>query len=151
MCLISQNVQSTSRKYVVTYHRLAHFFLRAALHIMLMYFCTYRLVFLIAQRSFKNRFQHPLNYCKWTELTGILLGCCSRISLTSSTLCSVGQKNRLWLNGNIQSRSSTVKKTQMRSETKQIQAHGQRQTALLQSALLIPGCTDQQMRLHSYK
>lgn len=41
MCLISQKVQSTSRKYVVTsHHLLAHFFLRAALHIMLMYFCT---------------------------------------------------------------------------------------------------------------
>lgn len=33
------------------------------------------------------------------KLTGILLGCCSRISLTSSTLCSVGQTNRLGLMG----------------------------------------------------
>lgn len=31
---------------------------------------------------------------KWSQLTGILLGCCSRISRTSSTLCSAGKKNK---------------------------------------------------------
>lgn len=73
-------------------------FLCAALHIMLIHFFPQGLFFfLISQKSFENWLWCPLNCCKWTELTGILLGCCSRISLTSSTRCSVGQKNRLGL------------------------------------------------------
>lgn len=68
------------------------------------------------------------------ELTGILLGCCSRISLTSSTLCSAGQKNRLRLMEmyNQTKRSAgreNTDKTQTRSEAKQTQilTHEQRE------------------------
>lgn len=58
-------------------------FLCAALHITLVHNHTNITV------SFRH-FKHVL------ELTGILLGCCSRISLTSSTRCSVEQKKGQW-------------------------------------------------------
>lgn len=69
------------------------------------------------------------------QLTGILLGCCSRISLTSSTLCSAGQKNRqvngsALSDGRIRKSRESADKIKLRSQTKQthIQTHEQSRT-----------------------
>lgn len=97
MCLLSQTVQSASRKYVVTSWSYSSSCVRLCTSCWYISFLKVFFFFLISQKSFENWLWCPLNCCKWTELTGILLGCCSRISLTSSTRCSVGQKNRLGL------------------------------------------------------
>lgn len=97
MCLLSQTVQSASRKYVVTSWSYSSSCVRLCTSCWYISFLKVFFFFFISQKSFENWLWCPLNCCKWTELTGILLGCCSRISLTSSTRCSVGQKNRLGL------------------------------------------------------
>lgn len=89
----------------------------------------------------------------WTHryLVGVLLS--DQSDIFYSLFCRA--EKQTWVNGNVQSRSSTDK-TQMRSETKQIQTREQRKIALptfFKSALLwkIQECTDEWMRLHSYK
>lgn len=90
MCLPSQTVQYKQEVCGEASH-LVLVFLDVAKHITQIHYLSLQPFILFLRR------EKCSNVYKWTQLTGILLGCCSRICLTSSTLCSVGRKRRFGL------------------------------------------------------
>lgn len=129
MCLLSQTVQSASRKYVVTSWSYSSSCVRLCTSCWYISFLKVFFFFYFSEEFWELALvPTQLLQVNWTHryLVGVLLS--DQSDIFYSLFCRA--EKQTWVNGNVQSRSSTDK-TQMRSETKQIQTREQRRIALL--------------------